>query len=215
MVNFAAGFSGNHVNPNLFMPDLRAAIIDIFTNSGVPWDSFVRQFTLNTTTLSHTPVIYIELDPDGRAYGRQVVLSIPQVRPWGFLPVCNNPACDARVGDIKGKASRRHGWAGYHGNFRLRCNVCRFSCTVARPDWIQHIGPDTGFNFVMPWPLTNQQRNTALGLDQTWKQSVEEVGVDVGAGGGSAVGQQNASSEGSIVKGKRTGARRKRKPGHR
>lgn len=192
MVNFVVGFSGNHVNPNLVMADLRAALIEIFTSGGSPWDTIVRNFTANATTLSHTPVIYIEMGEEGQAWGRQIVLSIPPVRPWGFLPVCHNPTCDASVGDVKGRAYRRHGWAGYHGNFRLKCKVCLFTCSVSRPHWIQHIGAETGFNFWMPWPLTEQQRNAALGLDQTWVYKVQETS---GASGGEGAGDGTAGSK--------------------
>lgn len=172
------------------MAYLRPALIKIFTGSGAPWDTFVNEFTIDAVTLSHTPVIYVDKNACGQARGRQLVLSTPKDHPWGFVPTCRNPACTPLAGNVRGRASRNHQWGGYHGNFRLKCQACQFSCNIARPDWIRHVGADNGFNFWMPWPLTEQQRDRAVGRDQTWELKVKE---ESGAGGGKAASGRTAS----------------------
>lgn len=176
VVNFVVGFSGERVNPGIVMPYVRPALVDIYANSAPPWNAVRKWCTMDDTILRHTPVVYIDRDSDQHVLGLQLVKSVAIAHPWGFLPRCNNPSCSARAGDVIGRESKNKAQAGAHAAMRFKCQACGFGVWVLRPAWINPIDNTGSHFFRMPWPLTREEMDHAIGLDRKW-ELIREGGV--------------------------------------
>lgn len=186
--DFVVGFSGDRVSPCEVMPYVRPALVDILVDSVSPWDAICKWATVDKKMLAHTPLVFIHQKSRNLAEALQIVNSHPVTHPWGFLVGCHNPACNAALGNVRGRESRHKNRDGEHGAMRLSCQACKFGTYVLRPSWIQSVETARKHVFFMPWPLTVEQRNIATGLDQTW--------VSVAQGNSSGNGKRKWSAMG-------------------
>lgn len=173
--DWVLAFSADRLNPGEIMAQIRAALTDIFVKGEDPWVAIVNNSTASKTVLSHTPIVYIDKDSEQQARCLQLVLSAIPGHPWGFIPLCGVPLCPARRGDVHGSASKHLLAPGdFHGRLRLKCRVCNFGIWITRPDWIIATRLHSYF-FSMPWPLTEEQLDEAMGRNCTWKLIAQEV----------------------------------------
>lgn len=170
--DWVLGFSADRVNPGETVRQMQTALVAIYAKGVKPWDAVISKNTFDKAILCHTPVVFADKDSEQQARGRQLVYSTHH-RPWGIIPQCNNKACDARPGDVSGKAST-HLRKGFHGSMHIKCKVCRFAVWIERPLWITPTRPDDFF-FTMPWPLSSEQRDEVMGLNREWKMLVPQV----------------------------------------
>lgn len=150
------------------MAPIRLALFDIFTRGTDAWDAIWANLTANQIALSHSPVVVVSKKKNtSDTVARQLVYSSPREHPWGLLPTCGNPKCNAKIGNVFGNFSKNETWLS------LACLQCKMhSPYIQRPSWIQPI-PLRERYFVTPWPLTETHRREALGLDLEWSTPQE------------------------------------------
>lgn len=149
------------------MPNIRPALVEILSRNREPWDTVVQWCTLSSFALSHSSVIVIDTDATtGAARGRQIIYSSERSRPWGFVPKCGHKGCQSRPGDVYAK---RNKYGEPHRDFVFMCKRCKSAAKVRRPDWITPAHKDRPHFFVTPWPLTDEQVKSALGLHDDWE----------------------------------------------
>lgn len=160
------------------MPNLRPALIEILSRKRDPWDTVLQWCTLNPLVLSHSSVIVVVMNTiTGAAHGRQIVYSSEWSRPWGLVAKCGRSGCQSRPGDVYAERNRRG--SEQHKHFIFTCKVCKYATKVTRPSWITPAHKDRPYYFVTPWPLTDEQVKSALGLNVRWEPNTNPKIYDV------------------------------------
>jgi hypothetical protein len=137
LFKFILGFTGTSVVPRIVMLAVLQFLRLTFMYNDPLWDSLTQSF-LDHRLLTHSPVVLVYTDEStgSNVIARQLVYSVPQARPWGLLPRCGHPTCNAPPGSLRvigGKKQNEN-----HPKFKLKCNQCGWSSEyVPRPAWIQ------------------------------------------------------------------------------
>lgn len=156
---FILGFTGTTVVPRFVMPALIRFLEKIYIRNEPLWESFSSDQTfLKSECLSHTPVVLIYGSQENIT-SRQLVYSLPKSRPWGLLPRCGRPDCQALPGSYKISAITEA--SKNHPRFKFRCLQCGWNSSwVPRPDWVHEL--QESFFFWTEYPLSVEQQHYFL-----------------------------------------------------
>lgn len=136
------------------MPFMLQTIVEVYIHQK-PVQLALEQQITNWTLLSHTPVVLVCWNQEGRLISQRYIAATPFGCVWGLPPRCGNQLCNPKPGDIKAKRSRQGtGFSKFH------CNRCGWDSGgyKPQPEWLLQFSSHKSL-FVHNFPLTEEQED--------------------------------------------------------